>query len=325
MYKPLISIIIPVYNQKPIFFKECLDSAIAQKYANLEIIISNNHSTDKDCVNLINHYAEKDERIRVVMPPEHVSMMKNFNYGFLMSKGEWVTFLCSDDKYSSNCIDDMLSALQENSENISFLFSNTATFDSETGEIINTISYPKTGVIENTVAINFFLKCMGGFISGALFKSSIYKKIGMMPDDLYFAGDSYLGIASLIHGDCYYINNTLSLVRSWSTPARDSRSTKFIADIFKIYNKLEKDSDFTTKLTTTRTIRTHKNHYVLSYIYSLLTQKDKKTTFDEDKKIIMREYNNNLILSFIFNNINNKFGEIAFKFTDKFNLLNYIK
>ena len=47
MNPPLVSIIVPVYNQRPDFLRECIESVINQTYTNIEIIISDNHSTNE--------------------------------------------------------------------------------------------------------------------------------------------------------------------------------------------------------------------------------------------------------------------------------------
>ena len=43
---PLVSIVIPTYNQKEQFLRECIESASSQTYKNIEIVISDNHSTN---------------------------------------------------------------------------------------------------------------------------------------------------------------------------------------------------------------------------------------------------------------------------------------
>lgn len=56
-FKPLVSIVIPVYNGSN-YLQEALDSAVAQTYKNLEIIVVNDGSTD-DTENIALSYGDK--------------------------------------------------------------------------------------------------------------------------------------------------------------------------------------------------------------------------------------------------------------------------
>ena len=64
MEKPLISVLVPAYNVEQYIY-QCIDSILGQTYSNLEIIIVNDGSTDKTG-NILDVYAKKDDRIKVV-------------------------------------------------------------------------------------------------------------------------------------------------------------------------------------------------------------------------------------------------------------------
>ncbi|RQD92541.1 glycosyltransferase family 2 protein, partial [Campylobacter hepaticus] len=64
MNNPLISIIIPIYNVES-YLKECLDSVVNQSYANLDIILIDDGSTDKS-LDIALQYLRKDERIFLI-------------------------------------------------------------------------------------------------------------------------------------------------------------------------------------------------------------------------------------------------------------------
>ena len=92
--KNTISIIIPVYNTAH-YLKKCLDSILCNTYKNCEIICVNDGSTD-DSLEILNVYAEKDSRIRIINIPNG-GVSKARNIGLAEAKGEYIAFVDSDD------------------------------------------------------------------------------------------------------------------------------------------------------------------------------------------------------------------------------------
>lgn len=102
---PLISIAIPVYNTSK-YLNKCINSAVAQDYPNLEIVILNNGSTD-DSWDIIQTFAQKDNRIRSYNI-KHVSTVKESKDNcYKRTKGEWVITLDSDDAISPTYVSDL--------------------------------------------------------------------------------------------------------------------------------------------------------------------------------------------------------------------------
>lgn len=93
--KPLISIIVPVYNSSQ-YLQECLDSIISQSYDNFELILIDDGSTDSS-VEICETYSKQDSRIRVIHKSNGgVSSARNI--GIDNARGEWIAFCDSDDK-----------------------------------------------------------------------------------------------------------------------------------------------------------------------------------------------------------------------------------
>lgn len=92
---PLISVLIPVYNQAK-YLKDALDSVINQTYKNLEIIISDDSSADGSD-KIIQQYAANDERIIVLRNTVNKGLCANFNQVFDAATGEYVAFFSGDD------------------------------------------------------------------------------------------------------------------------------------------------------------------------------------------------------------------------------------
>ena len=93
---PKISVILPVYNMAR-YLKECLDSVCCQSLSDIELICVDDGSTD-DSVEILRRYALKDDRIKVVEQQNATASVAR-NKGLSMAKGEFVSFLDSDDMY----------------------------------------------------------------------------------------------------------------------------------------------------------------------------------------------------------------------------------
>lgn len=102
--KPLISVIVPVYNVEK-YLKQCIDSIINQTYKNLEIILVDDGSIDNSGI-ICDEYCKKDSRIKVIHQ-ENKGLSAARNRGLKESKGEYISFIDSDDFI----INDMLEIL----------------------------------------------------------------------------------------------------------------------------------------------------------------------------------------------------------------------
>ncbi len=108
---PLVSIIIPTYNRAHLI-GETLDSIVAQTYTNWECIVVDDGSTDKTD-EVLESYCKKDSRFQYHHRPDDRPKGANAcrNYGFEISKGEYVNWFDSDDLMDKNKIKEQLSVL----------------------------------------------------------------------------------------------------------------------------------------------------------------------------------------------------------------------
>ena len=97
--KPLISVIVPIYNVEK-YLQKCVDSILNQTYENLEIILVDDGSTD-NCPKICDCYQKKDKRIRVIHK-ENGGLSDARNCGLDIAKGEYIGFVDSDDFIDSN-------------------------------------------------------------------------------------------------------------------------------------------------------------------------------------------------------------------------------
>ncbi len=105
MTSPLVSIIIPIYNRAH-FIRDTLDSVLSQTYQNWECIVVDDGSTDA-IDEILAAYCDKDARFQYHHRPNNRPKGANTcrNFGFEVSRGEYVNWLDSDDIIDSNKIE----------------------------------------------------------------------------------------------------------------------------------------------------------------------------------------------------------------------------
>lgn len=106
MYNPLISIVIPVYNRE-MTLHYCVDSVLNQNYPNWELLLVDDGSIDKSA-EICKDYESRDSRIRYFYQ-ENQGAGPARNKGLDNAKGEWVTFIDSDDAIMPNHLDQVVS------------------------------------------------------------------------------------------------------------------------------------------------------------------------------------------------------------------------
>lgn len=121
-YKPLISILIPVYNIGKEFFSECLDSILNQSYKNFEICLVDDCSTRQETIETLKEYSKKDKRIRVKYRKENGHISKTTNDALKMAKGEYIALVDDDDLLDKNALYEMVKVLNDD-QTIDFIYS----------------------------------------------------------------------------------------------------------------------------------------------------------------------------------------------------------
>lgn len=101
MHDPLISIIIPIYNSEK-YLRKCIDSVISQTFNDWEMILIDDGSTDNSG-SICNEYAS-DSRV-IIKHAQNGGVSKARNMGLRLAKGDYVTFMDSDDWLEPNAFE----------------------------------------------------------------------------------------------------------------------------------------------------------------------------------------------------------------------------
>ncbi|WP_328451849.1 CDP-glycerol glycerophosphotransferase family protein [Streptomyces sp. NBC_00386] len=111
---PRFSVIVPVFKVQG-FLRECLDSVLEQSYTDLEVIAVDDCSPD-GCGAILDEYAERDPRVRVLHLPENVGLGRARNAGMPLAGGDYLFFLDSDDTLTPGALRAVADRLDETAD-----------------------------------------------------------------------------------------------------------------------------------------------------------------------------------------------------------------
>jgi glycosyltransferase involved in cell wall biosynthesis len=159
---PQVSVLVPVYNAEK-YLAECLDSVLAQDFADMEILISDNRSTD-GTLKIIETYASRDARVRWWQNSKNVGLAPNHNLCLQKASGQYIKYVHADDKLlSTSAIRQMAQALDAD-PGISIVASASYTLDNKSQPTKLRNSFLRSRVMDGKQVIVHCVMNDGNFI-----------------------------------------------------------------------------------------------------------------------------------------------------------------
>lgn len=195
-----ISVIIPVYNVQD-YLSKCLESVVNQSYANLEIILVDDGSTDSSGV-ICDEWVEKDSRIRVVHK-ENGGISEARNVGLRIATGEYIAFVDSDDIIHSKMYELLLQAMDQNGADISIchevsFYEASFTFDELETYSIERIENREELIVHFTDAWSLPTNAVWNKVYKRELVDSIFFVEGKYCEDAYFVADVFLKVSKAV-------------------------------------------------------------------------------------------------------------------------------
>ena len=314
---PKVSVIIPVYNVEE-YLPRCLDSIINQTYTDLEIICVNDCSPDKSSV-VIDEYAKKDSRIKIINREKNGGLSAARNSGINAATGDYLYFIDSDDWIDKDYIEKMVgTALKSNSD---IVVNTNVIRDCENKDskplFYGNLSPLKEEFVQAKDAINNLMWSAWS----QLFKTEFIKKHnltypeGCIYEDMYFTPNAYMYTDKIykFYGSVYHY----CIRKSSITGSLSNKQTESMFNLFKIFNLV---LDSYLKIGNNASIRLFPENFILQpdNSYDKKLYEYMREYFERAKTYIRRDKN-------LYHPVEYQFFEDVLSGLDKLNKTNYHK
>ena len=197
------TVAIPVFNRQDLV-RRTLDSALAQTLPGLEVLVVDNCSTDATWDTLQSYAA--DPRLRLVRNERNVGLFGNFNRCLSLARGEFLRFLCSDDRLAPDCLRAEVAVMDRHPE--AAMLTTRARHVDEKGRLIRIFAGElPPGVYDGREAtyLGFWLQVFYGknpfnCPSGVLVRRNAAEAVGLFDVDMQMTGDLEYYYRLLRHG-----------------------------------------------------------------------------------------------------------------------------
>lgn len=291
MIKPIISVIVPVYNAEQVIAR-CINSLLAQTFSEIELILVNDGSTDKSG-DICDEYKIKDNRVTVVhLTNGGVSHARNT--GISLAQGDYLMFCDSDDYVEINWCSELYDAIKREGNvlpvsGVRFVY----TMGGNNKEVIRAFHHTET--ISKRNYFELYKKGVSGYVWCKLYdrriivENSLYFDVNVnRAEDLLF-NLSYIpytnGIVTIPTVTYNYVHaNENSLFNSYRKNLSDINV--MVYDAWKQYFKLVGEEQEQTEEFAT--------YFYLNYLNMLTNTFDKR---NKDSLIKKLRYNNGILNS----------------------------
>lgn len=215
----MLSIVVPVYNVEKYLY-QCLDSILAQKFSDFELILVDDGSSDSSG-QICDKYAEKDSRIRV-LHKENEGAQSAVKEGVKLSVGDYITFVDSDDWIEPKMYFEMMALIDKYKADC--VMCNYKYYFESTGKYTSVDFGLEEGLYDEANIDKFYDKLLPRFadrryIAGTRWnkifvRNKIMESLNNAPLDIVMAEDTLVTHKALLEcAKIYYINQDFYIYR----------------------------------------------------------------------------------------------------------------
>ncbi len=229
--EPFVSVITPVYNQGK-YLADCIESVLAQTYTHWEYVIVNNCSSDQT-LEVAQHYAQQDPRIRIHTNSTFLDLMPNWNHALrqISDASQYCKVVHADDFLFPDCLTQMV-RLAEGHPNVGLIGSYGLT---GTRVEMDGLPYPSTVVAGKEIcrAFMFHIAKLGGLWlfgspTSTLIRSDLIRKRASFYNEENIHADTEVCCEVLQETDFGFVHQVLTYTRE-----HIERQSTSSADLYK--------------------------------------------------------------------------------------------
>ena len=273
MYKPMFSIIIPVYKVEK-YLSKCLESVTAQTYTDFEVILIDDGSPDS-CPSLCDSFAKIDSRCKVIHQLNK-GLSGARNTGLKAAKGRYIYFLDSDDTIAVNLLEELLHVIKTQEVDIVGFSAVVTSFNNTC--LLSTGNY--TNMVERGIEISQRRVPLSTVPLYCYRRDFLKEKCLTFKEKIYYEDILFTALVFLENPKVYYMDLPLYFYNkreeSITTSKAKGKNYFDIIEICKLLIKVNKVGWSVGKKTAFKNIM--KSYILLSEeIYRMLDEKDKKS------------------------------------------------
>ena len=283
---PKVSVIVPIYNVEK-YLEKCLDSLVNQTLKDIEIILVNDGSTDNSG-QIAKKYANKYKDKIIYLEKENGGLSDARNYGLEYAKGDYISFVDSDDYISKNLYSELVKYMEKDYDMIKF---GILIVDLKNNKIIENKSQQfenKTG--EEAFDILYKTDKMTEIAWGYLYKASFWKE-----NNFKFTKDMYhedFGLIPLVILKAkkvastnilgyYYVQSDKSITRN----SDEKKKLKMSYDLLKFYDNMIKEiENYDISKKAKENIKIYYTNCILLEIKNISNEEEKQKYIKEIRK-----------------------------------------
>ncbi|NOR55884.1 MAG: glycosyltransferase [Sulfurovum sp.] len=215
----LISIAMCTYNGER-FIEEQIDSILNQSYANFELIITDDGSSD-NTIEIIKKYLEHDKRIKLYQNENNLGFVKNFEKAISLCSGNYIALADQDDSWKQNKLEVFIEKIEDNV----LIYSDALLIDEYSIETGKELIRPDKNLVSGSNNRAFLLEnCVSG--NTLMFKRELLEHLIPIPSDISFH-DIWITFVASTYGSIIYTDESMTYYRRYSEQITKTREKDY--------------------------------------------------------------------------------------------------
>ncbi len=150
---PLVSVVLPMYNSHVGYLREAIESILNQSLSDLELIIVDDGSTEKGCVDVAREYGHSDKRVKLFIHDKNRGLATSRTTGIKHCSSELIAFMDDDDISLEDRLERQANVINEGG-NYSAVVCHFSTIDEKSNVIQHKGAFPKVDTISPSTSLD---------------------------------------------------------------------------------------------------------------------------------------------------------------------------